>query len=299
MLCMDDTAYRILTELEFPELKPIALEEFEKNDEQLMVAKTNRSRIEYYFTCTPSLPLFILNNGPEVDVITYLDADLFFFHNPAPLFQEMDSASIAIIESRFSTKLKYAEIYGIYNVGWLSFRRDEIGLDCLNWWKDRCIEWCYDRVENGRFAEQKYLDDWPSRFRNVKVISHKGANLAFWNVSNYRLSMIDEKVLVDEQPLLFYHFCGIKEIIPSVYTSGLRLYGSQSAALLRNKLYRHYITVMRESRSIVSGKLRETKNKSIREAQKSRINLSIDGVLYTILKLAYEAIKGHCVIVRP
>ena len=81
VLCMDDTTYRILTELNLPGVYPIVLEEFERDDEPLKIAKTNRSRIEYYFTCTPSLPLYILNHWPEVGLITYIDADLFFFLN--------------------------------------------------------------------------------------------------------------------------------------------------------------------------------------------------------------------------
>ena len=117
VLCMDHVTYQLLEEAGLPGLHPIALEEFERHDEPLRSAKQNRSRIEYYFTCTPSLPLYVLHNWSEVDLITYLDADLFFFASPVPLFEELDRGSIAIIGHRFPPHLRHLETYGIYSGG--------------------------------------------------------------------------------------------------------------------------------------------------------------------------------------
>ena len=103
-LCMDRESHEILSQLRLPDIEPIALENFERGDEALEKARQNRTRIEYYFTCTPSLPLFILKHQPQVDLITYLDSDLFFFSNPTRLFDEMGSRSIAIIGHRFPAR---------------------------------------------------------------------------------------------------------------------------------------------------------------------------------------------------
>lgn len=244
VLCMDNTSYGILEKIGLPGVYPLSLEEFERNDEPLRSAKQNRSRIEYYFTCTPSLPLYILNNWPEVDLITYLDADIFFFSSPIPLFEELGDGSIAIIGHRFPPYLLYKEIYGIYNVGWLSFRRDENALACLHWWRERCIEWCYDREEDGRFADQKYLDDWPNRFTNVVVLEHKGANLAPWNVSKYRLHHDKSGILVDSQPLIFFHFHGLKMITNWLYDPSWIEYSVKSSTTLRKRIYGVYLKVL-------------------------------------------------------
>ncbi len=64
VLCMDSNCYEVLSELRLPNVHLIALEEFEKGDERLLEAKKTRSLIEYYFTCSPSLPLYVLNNCP-------------------------------------------------------------------------------------------------------------------------------------------------------------------------------------------------------------------------------------------
>ena len=245
VLCMDEITYQTLTELKLYGVYPIALEEFERDDESLGIAKANRSRIEYYFTCTPSLLLYILNYWPGVELITYLDADLFFFASPTSLFKEMAEASIAIIAHRFPPSLKGLKTHGIYNVGWLSFRRDINGFTSLKWWRDRCIEWCYDRIENSRFADQKYLDDWPIRFQNVIVLEHKGANVAPWNLSNYHLSYHNgNMVTIDNQPLIFFHFHGLKKITSWWYDPGWRNYRVRPSLLLHKRIYTPYIKAL-------------------------------------------------------
>jgi hypothetical protein len=185
-----------------------------------------------------------LNNYPQVDIITYLDSDLFFFADPAPVYTEMADYSIAIIEHRFLPQLRHAEKWGIYNVGWLSFRRDESALTCLRWWRERCIEWCYDRHESNRFADQKYLDDWPSRFRKVIVLQHKGANLAPWNLGNYRIHVDKGRIWVDEQPLIFFHFHRLKQITNWLYDPGLAGYKVKPFKVLQQHIYAPYIRTL-------------------------------------------------------
>ena len=245
VLCMDDEAYQALLQLDLSEIEPIALQDFEKGDHLLLAAKQNRSKVEYYFTCTPSLPLYILNNWAEVDLVTYLDADLYFFASPTPLFEEMGTGSVAIIGHHFPEHLRYRERAGIYNVGWLSFRRDDNALSCLQWWREKCIEWCYDREEDGRFADQKYLDDWPDRFQNVVVLEHKGANLAPWNLANYHLCIQNSnRVIVDDDPLIFFHFHGLKKIRPWLYDPHWKGYGANPSMVLRRRIYIPYLQML-------------------------------------------------------
>lgn len=241
VLCMDSRCYDILSQLHLEHICLVRLEDLEKDDERLLAAKQNRRRIEYYFTCTPSLPLFILSHWPGVDLITYLDADLFFFSDPAPIYEEIADHSIAIIPHRFPTGFRHLEDSGIYNVGWLSFRRDRDGLACLHWWRDQCLEWCYDRKENGRFADQKYLDDWPSRFENVVVLRHKGANLAPWNLANYVVAVDHTVISVDDEPLIFYHFQGFRQLARALFDTGLAGYGVAPSTIVLHEVYGVYV----------------------------------------------------------
>ena len=182
-----------------------------------------------------------------MDLITYLDADLYFFADPAPLYEEIGDRSVAISAHRFPPELIAFEQFGIYNVGWLSFRRDESALSCLRWWRERCIEWCYDRVEPGRFADQKYLDDWPNRFQGVAVLSHKGANLAPWNLANYKVRASAGQVWVDEQPLVFFHYHGLRQIVRGfLYDPNFGQYGYAADQTVKNSVYAPYVRVLAE-----------------------------------------------------
>jgi hypothetical protein len=247
VLCFDDLAYETLQGLSLSGIIPISLQDFEAGDRELARAKGNRSRIEYYFTCTPSLPLYILDHYADVDLITYLDADLYFFSAPSPIYRELGDRSVLIIGHRFPEHQKHLEENGIYNVGYLSFRRDDEGLACLHWWRDRCLEWCYDRVEEGRFADQGYLNDWPQRFRQVVVLEHKGAGLAPWNVQNYSLRLNGGHVWVDGQPLVFFHFHRLKQTRTWLYEPSLEMYGAHADLVLRQNVYGPYIRELRQT----------------------------------------------------
>ena len=211
VLCFDDETYTILTRLNLPEVRLISQQEFEAGDEKLLHVKSERSRVEYYWTCTSSLLLYILRQAPEVEVIAYLDADLYFFGDPQPIYDEFGNGSILIIEHRYAPEhAYYAATSGIYNVGFMAFRRDKNGLTCLDWWRERCLEWCYDRFEDGKFGDQKYLDDWPQCFPGVVVLHYSGAGLAPWNLTNNKLAFLRQGIQVSGKPLVFFHFHGFK-----------------------------------------------------------------------------------------
>jgi lipopolysaccharide biosynthesis glycosyltransferase len=248
VLCLSIECYEELQKLTLPKITLIYLGELEKWDSELVGVKQTRSLLEYYFTCTPLLPLYIFDHFSHVDLITYLDSDLFFFSSPDPLFDEMQEDSIAIIGHRFPAHFRQLENMGKYNVGWISFRRDKSGISCLSWYRERCIEWCYDRIENGKYADQKYLDYFPEKFLNVIELQHKGANLAPWNITNYNLTQTGPYLKVDDQLLIFYHFQGVKQVIGPLYNSGLSMYQVEMSKIMRNKLYNVYIQCLYENR---------------------------------------------------
>jgi hypothetical protein len=241
VLCLDGYTRDLLARLGLPEVRLIPIEDFEAGDADLVEAKNNRRRIEYYFTCTPSLPLYVLDHFPGIDVITYLDADLYFFADPAPVYDELRDRSILIVEHRFPEHLRHLEVYGLYNVGLLCFRNDRHGRECLRWWRQCCLRWCGNRVNGAAFADQKYLDDWPARFPGVVVLQHKGANLAPWNVDRFCLRERNGSVLVDGDPLIFYHFHRLQIITRFFFDPDLALYDARLSPLLRRKVYAPYL----------------------------------------------------------
>ncbi len=240
VLCLDEATHDTLTRLNLPNLRPVALDDLEQADPELRAAKTNRSQIEYYFTLSPSWPLYLLERAQEVELITYLDADLFFYASPEPIFTELGDGSVLIIGHRFPEHLRHLEVHGVYNVGLLSFRNDPHGRACLERWREQCLEWCYDRLEEGKFADQKYLDRWPEELKGVRVLQHKGAGLAPWNWMRYNISLDGDSGRVDDDPLIFYHFHGMKLINRWLYQPSEAVYG-QMPRRLRRWLYGGYL----------------------------------------------------------
>ena len=86
VLAMNDKCYEVLTDLNFPNLTPIKLEDFE--NEELKKAKSNRSRGEYCWTCSSSLIKYLLTTY-DIDHCTYVDADMCFYQDPQVLIDEM------------------------------------------------------------------------------------------------------------------------------------------------------------------------------------------------------------------
>lgn len=221
VLCLDEPARVAIDRLGLSDVTAIGLTELEAHDRALVPARTNRSLLEYYFTLTPAWPLYLFDRFPAIDLITYLDADLYFFSDPEPAFAAMGDASIAIVPHRFSPDQKHREVRGLFNVGWVGWRRDGVGLACLRRYREQCLTWCHDRLEDGKFADQKYLDEWPQLFSAVCVMPLKGVNLGPWSVESVALGYADGRVTVDGEPLICFHFHGFKELEGGRVQTGL------------------------------------------------------------------------------
>jgi 2-polyprenyl-3-methyl-5-hydroxy-6-metoxy-1,4-benzoquinol methylase len=209
ILCMDDKTETILNALRLPKVTLLSLERVE--DEALRVAKRDRTAAEYCWTVTPHLPLYLFQKYGDIEVLAYLDADLYFFSNPKPIYDEFGSNSIGIFEHRFPDEnIEQAKRVGIFNVGMLLFRNDREAHRCLQWWSEKCLKSCqllYDGIVVG---DQGYLNDWPQRFGRVAVIQYEGGGIGPWNIGRYEFSKKDGEVYVNSVPLIFYHFIRLK-----------------------------------------------------------------------------------------
>jgi hypothetical protein len=187
------------------------LADFEKGDESLLAIKPTRTVVEYCWTISSSLPLYIFKYHPDLDNSAYLDSDLYFFSSPVPIYEEMGHNSISIVRHNYSKELSYLEgRSGTYNVSMVVFKNDERAHKCLRWWREECLKWCHAYFEDGKLGDQMYLDDWPERFDGVYVVKNKGVNLAPWNLNKYIINKKDGKIFVDEDELVYYHYHSFK-----------------------------------------------------------------------------------------
>lgn len=242
-LCLSPECHELLKRLDDANIEAVSLEELEAFDPALLAVKPERSRAEYIFTLTAAWMVFLFDRHPQIDLLTYLDADLYFFGDYEGVFAELGDASIGIIEHRHARPNSDRLQYGRFNVGWVSIRKDEDGLCCVRRWREQCIEWCHDRVEDGKFGDQKYLDEWPERYNRVKIIDHPGANLAPWNLGRHEVGGTRGFPTADGQPVLFYHFTNMWRRLPQYVWTGLGDYDIASSAkkVAAKNLYRSYL----------------------------------------------------------
>lgn len=244
VLCMDDETHECLSRENAARMRLIRLGDLARADQRLWESKKTRSLVEFYFTAKASLCLYVFDNCPDATHVTYADADLFFFANPKALYDEMGRASIAISPHRFPPESHHMLRFGRYNAGWLTFKRDADGLACLQWWRERCLEWCHDVVESDRYADQKYINRFAAQFAGVHVIDHAGANVAPWNLAGHRVTLNDGSVFVDGKPLIFYHFHGLKRVWGPIHDTGLAIEGLKASAVIRERIYRPYLAAL-------------------------------------------------------
>jgi hypothetical protein len=213
-----------------------------------LAAKSTRDWEEYCWTCVPSLLIYLLNQVAPGETVAYLDADLMFFSDPQPIFDEWGSNDILIHEHRFAPHHRHMErTSGVFNVGMVGVRNSSQGRVCLSRWRAQCIEICTKDEHRGLCGDQKYLDEWPSLYDRLTVLQHKGAGLAPWNIERYDLAPIDGLPHVDGLPLVFYHFHALRILHDNLagHLALLPSYGYRFSPLQRDLVYRPYARALR------------------------------------------------------
>jgi len=171
-----------------------------------------QSEKEFYFSITPSICLYILENHEYIDLLLYLDADVYLFNDIELLYNEIDDSSIAICSQRLPWY--NSKKYGLYNVGVNSFRNDKEGIKCLRQWYKDCSTWKpnQDGYKLDFFSDQIWLDKWLMLYQNIKIIEHIGIDTAPWNANQYTFSIKDNIYYINDKELIIYHFSSIKEL---------------------------------------------------------------------------------------
>lgn len=208
IFAFDDACYKVLRRMGLTNATVISLDEFETDE--LLAVKGGRTAGEYCWTCT-SFTIRHCIQKFSLDHCTYLDADLLFFADPKVLTDEMGANSVLITAHRYSREYDQSELSGIYCVQFVTFRNTAAGMKVLDWWRNACLEWCYARFEDGKFGDQKYLDDWTERFEGIHVLEHAGGGVAPWNSKDYSVEREAGQVWLHgpdaaRVPLVFYHF---------------------------------------------------------------------------------------------
>lgn len=206
VLAFDKYTEDILKRMKLKGVIVISLSEFE--DDRLLAVKRSRNVVEYYWTCTPSLPLYVFKKKPSIKLLTYLDADLYFYSDATIGVDEIGKNSILAVPHRFPKNMESLAIdSGVFNVAFNVFKNDATGIKCLKRWRKQCLDWCFWRHEDGKLGDQMYLNEWPKLYRGkFTKSSNIGVDAAPWNISQYKVSKKGKFVYLDDTKLSCYHF---------------------------------------------------------------------------------------------
>jgi hypothetical protein len=242
VLCIDDYTLAALRSLRLPKVRIIPISEIE--DDMLRALREMRSIGEFCWTCTTPLLIYVLAQQPPDAVVAYVDADLWFDADPRAVLDEMGKGSIFIHEHDFAPERdQMAASAGRFNVGLVAFRNDAEGRACLERWKIQCMDECVMDPAAGKCGDQNYLDEWPERYRGLVISRNPGVGLAPWNVEKHQVKTKHGHILVDDRPMVFYHFHSLTMLRPRlrVFRPVVMAYGYNFDQDLIDMIYVPYV----------------------------------------------------------
>ncbi|MCF8567636.1 glycosyltransferase [Alicyclobacillus tolerans] len=171
---------------------------------------------------------YLLNFYPYADKFVFLDGDTQVFSPFEEVNQLLDHHSIVLsphllhpekgAEQIRNNELNLAR-FGMYNMGFIAFRRSDMTLKFLTWWQERLDLYCYIEPEKQIFTDQRWVDFAPSFF-DVHILKHPGYNVGPWNLTNRKVVREQSgRITVNSEPLRFFHWSGVLRL-KGEYTRG-------------------------------------------------------------------------------
>ncbi len=231
-------------ELDYTEIDSI--DEMEERVNWIKEAKANRTHREFCWMMASVFTEDVLRQNIaaiRIEDTTYLDADLFFFSNPSPVFAQIGERSIAITPHRFPDNPQKARLEksGKYNVGFVHFKNTEAGRDCLSKWAANVRERCSAEVGCG---DQIYLDSFEADYPGEVAILGHGVNAGPWNLSGYEVCMYDGQIFLDRHPLIAYHM--------HEYQHDKRLTNYALRDIDKELIYKPYIAAVNRAKELIA-----------------------------------------------
>lgn len=219
VLAMDGDAYDWLSKNAPEHIVVQSLDDIRAQYPVLGRLQQERTRAEFSWTLSSFSIQFFLKKY-ALESVTYLDSDLCFYGDPKVLFDELSGESVIITPHNYTPCYDQTATSGRYCVQFMYFKNDAAGNEVLEWWRASCEECCCGTPTNGKFGDQKYLDDWLSRFAGkIHEERHSGCGLAPWNVQQFDIFKENERFIIQnkitkiKEELIFFHFHGLREFL--------------------------------------------------------------------------------------
>ena len=273
ILCVDDETYEVLGRLNLPNVRRLKLSDLETPE--LLEVKPGRTIGEYCWTLTPFAPRFVFEADSAVKRVTYIDADLWFRKHPKPIFDELEASGkqVLITDHAYAPEYDQSATSGKFCVQFMIFERGQ-SEQVRSSWEAQCLDWCYNRHEDGKFGDQKYLDVWPQEFASsVHVLEKKHLTLAPWNAMEF-----------SHKEAAFYHFHDLRLLSETMVDIG-------GYPIPKPVLSDIYVPYLRDINAALDH-MRSLKEPIQGQARQK-------GIHKLVFRFAKRALKGHRPIFSP
>ncbi|MCC7125790.1 MAG: hypothetical protein IT178_13140 [Acidobacteria bacterium] len=114
---------------------------------------------------------------------------------------------------------------GTFNGGFIGVSRRPAGPAFLDWWYERLLT--HNRMDPaaGLHHDQRWLDLVPPFFGDLGIVRDPGCNVAYWNLGERGVHVVDGRVMAGEVPLRFFHFSGFNPAAPMPLSRHARVSG--------------------------------------------------------------------------
>lgn len=162
----------------------------------------------------------------QYEKVLYLDPDLYFYRNIDWIFSALSDhsavvtphATTPIYDEHPQGDLEWMRV-GTFNLGFIGLRKCSETDRLLAWWGERCLTDGYLETASGVFVDQKWITLAMGFFPGIKILYHKGINIATWNFHERKLGTgLPVPVLDDGTEIYFFHFSGFDFDEPSQFS---------------------------------------------------------------------------------
>jgi len=242
--CYDDRSFTAISRLALPNLTPIKIETVESWSGISHDFFSDRSAVEYMFTMTPLVIRHTRECLPHMRIV-YVDSDYYFYSSPAPVLKKVGDYDASFVKHGFPPEYEYLAEHGTYNVGWNYFSPSINATQAINHWCLRTIEWCYDKIEGERYADQRYLDEVSKGIDLFCAVEPIQIGLAEYNFFQHKIEIIrqadgDIQIISDGLPVIAWHHHGVIEEARGKVSARINIKEARESAIY-HEIYALYI----------------------------------------------------------
>jgi lipopolysaccharide biosynthesis glycosyltransferase len=204
---------------DFPlvEIHKIGIDGFDDMCARYNITELNTAVKPFYFT-------YFFNQYPEATKVIYFDPDIIVYQPLTELLENLDTHEAVLtphLLTPINDRLTPNELHhlntGVYNLGFVAFRKSAETIAFIQWWEEKLRYECLIDLCNGLFVDQNWMNFLPIFIQNTHIERHPGYNAAYWNMHERTFGIVNGEVFVNQgHPLIFFHYSGYDPAQPSL-----------------------------------------------------------------------------------